>query len=111
MPDGNIITIEEVKTLLKITDTSKDALIGALIPIVESDLSEYLNNDFNEDYPPALKGYLADMIGYRAKKDHGVVLSETVARYSVSYTNTADFIDGYPGSIMKGLTKWKKVRW
>lgn len=115
MPEepGIIITIAEVKTLLQITGTSKDALITLLIPIVESDLLEHLNNDFAdyEDYPPALKGYLADMIGYRAKKDHGVVLSETVARYSVSYGGATEFIAGYPATIMTGLSKWRKVKW
>jgi hypothetical protein len=115
MPDepGEIITIAEVKTLLQITGDSKDALITMLIPIVESDLLTHLHNDFAEHdgYPPALKGYLADMIGYRAKKDHGVVLSETVSRYSVTYGGANDFIDGYPGSIMKGLNKWRKVHW
>ena len=106
-----IITIAEVKTLLQITDSSKDVLITALIPIVESDAMEYLNNDFGGDYPEALKGYLADMIGYRAKKDHGIILSETVSRYSVSYGGSTEFIDGYPATIMKGLNKWRKVKW
>jgi len=108
---GVIITIAEVKTLLQITDSSKDALITLLIPIVESDLLEHLHNDFDDDYPEALKGYLADMIGYRAKKDHGVVLSETVSRYSVSYGGAAEFIAGYPATIMTGLSKWRKVKW
>jgi len=108
---GEIITLSEVKTLLQITDNSKDDLINLLIPITESDLLEHLNNDFDGQYPPALKGYLADMIGYRAKKDHGIILSETVSRYSVTYGNSSDFIAGYPASIMKGLEKWRKVKW
>ena len=113
MPEepGVIITIAEVKTLLQIIDSSKDTLITMLIPIVESDLLEHLNNDFDDDYPEALKGYLADMIGYRAKKDHGVILSETVSRYSVSYGGATEFIAGYPATMMTGLSKWRKVKW
>ena len=107
----SIITKAEVKTLLQITGDSKDDLIEMLIPIVESDLLEYLNNDFDEDYPEGLKGYLASMIGYKAKKDHGVVLSETVSRYSVTYGSGAEFIAGYPATIMSGLSKWRKVKW
>jgi len=112
MPEepGEIITIAEVKTLLQITGTSKDTLITALIPIVESDLLEYLNNDFDEEYPPGLKGYLAKMIGYRLDKTSDNVASETVSRYSVSYKSGADFIAGYPSTIMTGLSKWRKAK-
>jgi len=108
---GDIISLAEVKTLLQIPDDSKDALITMLIPIVESDLLEHLNNDFEGEYPEALKGYLASMIGYKAKKDHGIILSETVSRYSVTYANATEFIDGYPATIMSGLSKWRKVKW
>lgn len=107
----SITTLSEIKTLLQITDDSKDALITALIPIVESDLLEYLSNGFVDGYPTALKGYLADMIGFRAKKDHGIILSETVSRYSVTFSNPADCIAGYPSTIMSGLSKWRKVKW
>jgi len=113
MPEepGVIITIAEVKTLLQITDSSKDAIITALIPIVEDDLLEYLNNNFDEDYPPGLKGYLAKMIGYKLDKTSDNIASETISRYSVSYKSGTDFIAGYPSTIMTGLSKWRKVKW
>ena len=113
MPEepGVIITIAEVKTLLQITDSSKDALITLLIPIAESNLLGHLNNVFDEDYPPGLKGYLVKMIGYDAKNNYGVILSETVARYSVTYKDDTEYIAGYPSTIMSGLERWRKVKW
>lgn len=41
-----IITLAEVKTLLQISDSSKDSLITALIPIVQSFITSYCNNYF-----------------------------------------------------------------
>jgi hypothetical protein len=43
-----IITRAEVKTLLGITDTSKDALIDALLPLVQDDLINYCNQHFDK---------------------------------------------------------------
>lgn len=108
----DITTLAEVKTLLQITDTSKDALIEMLIPIVQDDLLTYLNNDFPDGYPSALKLYVANMINYRLQKPKDNVKSESIDDYSVTYNNnSADMIAGYPTSIMSGLSKWKKARW
>jgi len=41
-----IATLAEIKTLLGIADTTKDAQITALIPLVEDDLLTYCNNSF-----------------------------------------------------------------
>ena len=41
-----IATLAEIKVLLGISDTSKDAQITALIPLVEDDLLTYCNNPF-----------------------------------------------------------------
>lgn len=41
-----IATLAEIKTLLGISDTTKDAQITALIPLVEDDLLTYCNNTF-----------------------------------------------------------------
>jgi len=104
-----IITLDEVKTLLQITNTSKDAHIEMLIPIVQDDLLTYLNNDFKEGYPPALKDYMARMINYKLQKTDNIK-AESIDDYSVTFNND-NFIAGYPASIMSGLSKWKKVRW
>lgn len=42
-----IATRSEIKTLLQITDTSKDSLIDALIPIVQDEIVEYCNSHFS----------------------------------------------------------------
>jgi hypothetical protein len=41
-----IATLDEIKLLLQITDSSQDALITALIPICEDYLIDYCNNSF-----------------------------------------------------------------
>lgn len=106
-----IATLEEIKTLLQITDTTKDTLITALIPIVENDIFEYLNNYFDdyEDYPAALKVYVANMVNFRIQKPKDGISSESISRYSVSYN--IDGEGGYPASITRGLNKWRKVKW
>jgi NADPH-dependent 7-cyano-7-deazaguanine reductase QueF len=106
-----IATLAEIKTLLQITDTTKDELITMLIPEVESDLLEFMNNTFDGVYPEWLKPYLADMINYRIQKRSGGIASESIARYSVSYKSSQDFIAGYPAEIMKGLYKKRKLKW
>ncbi len=113
---SDVITLAEVKTLLQITNTSKDSLIEMLIPIVKDDLLTYLNNNFTVDsvttYPSALKLYMANMINYKLNKPKDNVKSESIDDYSVAYnTDSTSTIAGYPVSIMKGLEKWKKVRW
>ena len=45
-----IATLAEIKTLLGITDTSKDAQITALIPMVENDVLQYCNNSFESAF-------------------------------------------------------------
>lgn len=41
-----IATLAEIKTILGITDTTYDAVITAILPGVENDLLEWLNNKF-----------------------------------------------------------------
>jgi hypothetical protein len=45
-----IITLNETKSLLQITDTTKDTLITNLIPIVEQAICDYCNNEFIDEY-------------------------------------------------------------
>ena len=44
-----IATLAEIKVLLQITDTAKDALITALIPILESDIFDYCKSTFSHN--------------------------------------------------------------
>ncbi|MCP4650304.1 MAG: phage head-tail connector protein [PVC group bacterium] len=61
-----IITLDEVKQFLQITDTSQDALISALIPPVQDWLVGYLNNYFEIDYDDVESdtGYSSDAYYY-----------------------------------------------
>ncbi len=49
-----IITLADVKSLLQITDTSKDALITTLIPIVQDKVVRYCHNTFDM---PMIRSY------------------------------------------------------
>jgi hypothetical protein len=42
-----IATLSEIKVLLQITDSIKDALITELIPILESDIFDFCNSNFD----------------------------------------------------------------
>jgi hypothetical protein len=45
-----ILTTAECKTLLNITNTAKDTMIAALLPIVEDNIRKYCRNDFLHNY-------------------------------------------------------------
>lgn len=105
-----LITLTEAKLLLQITDTSKDALITALIPIIESDVREYCNQDF-QDAPtePSWEAWMklpaAKMIGFSMDLDAGKGMkSESQGGYS--YTRE-DSLGGYPMGIMHSWDKAK----
>jgi len=108
-----VITLAEVKTLLGITDTSKDVLIAALIPMVESDIKEYTNRLW-VDGPaePAwaawMKPPVARMINWlmSAQSLNGLT-NESIGTYS--WTKAAD-IGGYPGGLWSPFDKVKFAR-
>lgn len=60
-----IIDKEEFKRLLNYTKTENDQLIESLIPIVQADLCEYLNNYFHDDYIAYDMGQCAFVSGSR----------------------------------------------
>ena len=61
-------------------------------------------------YPKALQMVAAQMVNYRlANRDYGVK-SETVSRYSVTYTGAVEMSGGYPKSLMSGLNKWRNPK-
>jgi len=45
----SLMTVAEVKTFLRLTDTTYDTLITYYIPIIEEDICEYLNNWFEDN--------------------------------------------------------------
>ena len=107
-----VITLTEAKTLLQITDTSKDALITMLIPIIESDIKEYCNQQF-EDAPtePSWEAWMklpaSKMIGYQIEATTIGMKSESQGGYS--YTKE-DLAGGYPIGIMHSFDKVRMTR-
>ena len=78
-----IITVDEVKTLLEITGTSKDKIIENLIPLVQDFVLTYCNNEFliSNRY------YIAGSIAFVEGDPPTITDSE-------SYFETAKFTDG-----------------
>lgn len=120
-----VITVSEVKTLLQISDSSKDALITALIPMVQDEVIEYCNYGFGtdldpvaEDWPSGIKIPVAKMIGYNMAQMSGGgasigLQSETQGGYSYqregSNGSGSQVSGGYPPSIYTSLDKWRRV--
>lgn len=112
-----IITKEEAKLLLQITDTSKDLTIELLIPIVEDFVKTYCGTDFTdaqgkEDFPIGIKLPTAQLIGFNLQKQNMQgVKSESLADHSISFDGT----NGYPKSMLAGLDMYvagsNKIRW
>jgi hypothetical protein len=107
-----VITQDEVKTLLQITDSSKDDLIDMLIPIVEADITKECNVLPTE---AGVKIPASMMIGYLMNKwqNGGASLgisSESQGGYS--YVSTSEFGNntGYPASITGMLKKYKIIK-
>ena len=101
-----ITTLAEVKTILRISDTSKDDYINAVIPMIEGYIKDYCNNVFldeneTENYPEGLKLIAIKMIEYNLNQSG--VQSEKLGDYSVTYTTD------YPDFIMRGLRRYRRV--
>lgn len=106
-----VITLAEYKAIRGITSTAKDAQISALIPIVQSEIIAFCNQDFNEgtpeeSFPANLKGTAADMITFRMSGGlSGGKKSESIDGYTYSLDDIGD--SGYPKGIEKGLLRNK----
>lgn len=106
-----VITVDEVKTFLQISGSSKDALITALIPEIEDDLRvtcnrTFLDSEGAEAWPDGLKLTVSDMIGFRMDKGRDLK-SESQGGYS--YTKQDIGSSGYPVTIEKKLAKFTFV--
>lgn len=107
-----IITLSEVKTLLSIKYDAKDDLINLLIPSVDDDIKAYTGQSFVDDVPAGLKIYAARMIGYNLNNmDKSGIQSESISRYSVTFSINSNVTSGYPADIISGLNKYRKLKW
>lgn len=99
---ATVITIDEVKTLLKITDTTKDDLIETLIPMVQDDISTYCNTT---TFYNGMKPCAALMINYLMSASENTGLqSEGIGTYNYQ---RASGKNGYPDMIYQTLDKYK----
>lgn len=113
-----VITTDEVKVFLQISDTSKDDLIDALIPVIQDNIIEYCNDDFTvnsvQTFPTGMKLPAAQMIGHDMAIMSGGggsigMQSESQGEYSYTRSNQGS-VGEYPQSILASLNKWKKTR-
>ncbi len=110
-----VITLEEYTLLAGITGTAQDALITALIPMVQSDIVSICNYDFgegtdDEDFPEGMKLYAAQMITYQSVAAGNVATMQSESIDGYSYSRAEIGRSGYPSSIETGLkSKWGRV--
>lgn len=106
-----VITLAEYKTLRGITGTAQDAQISALIPIVQEEIIQFCNQDWNagtadEDFPDGLKSVSANMITYQMSgAQAGGKKAESIDGYSYTKDDVGD--SGYPVGIEKGLARYR----
>ena len=101
---GNLISVDEVKQILQISGSAKDAFIDTMIPVVQDFTLKFCNITFAcaETYP-ALKLPLSQMINYQLGKPSNVQ-SEKIGNYSVTYGSTT-----YPEHITAGLKPFRQA--
>lgn len=102
-----IVTLAEVKTLLSISDDTKDDQIEMMIPIVEDFVTKYCNDDFTDEdgvtsFPAGLKLPTAQLIKFQM--EFKGVAGSTVGDYSVS------FFANIPDGIRSMLRPYKKLK-
>lgn len=113
--EGMIVTLEKVKRLLGITDTSQDGRIEALISTAEADYLSIRGRAFETDadggtvYPDGAEGVAAEMVAYKlatlGKMDG--IQGETIGSYS--YTKDANLDHGYPAGIVGRIRRYGRI--
>jgi hypothetical protein len=109
-----ITTLASVKTILEIDGTDKDAIITALIPLVEEEYLLIRNKAFDVDddgntvYPTgsemtAIRMIEFQLLGKPMNGTVGTVSSESLSRYSVSYASINRL---YPNHILNGIKRF-----
>jgi hypothetical protein len=110
-----ITTLEQVKLILGITGDSKNALITALIPLIEEDYLAIRNKAFDLDdegeivYPTGAEFTAIRMIGYKLNtQGQDGVASESLSRHSISYQQgSGTGVAGlYPASVIGAIKRY-----
>lgn len=114
-----ITSLNNVKTILGITTTESDDYITALIPLVEDDYLSIRNKDFDKDehgntiYPSGSEMTAIRMIGYlmERKENNNLgegIKSETISRYSVTYSGDNSTQFGYPKGLVGSIKRFAR---
>ncbi len=107
------LTLSEYKALAQISGTAQDALITAILPLVEADIQDFCNRDFAEGWPNAVKIYAAKMVSYQiATLEQGAandLQSESQGGYSYTKAGSSEMYLGYPVGVIGGLRRWRFV--
>jgi hypothetical protein len=101
-----VITLSEVKVFLQIGDTSKDALITALIPIVEDEIKAYTNQEWADPWPVWMKIPVAELINVQLQTPTNGMKSESQGGYSY----TRESADATKAALMKLFDKVRMAR-
>jgi hypothetical protein len=109
----SVISLDEVKTLLQISGTSKDALIEVLIPEIEQHWINYCNVSFADPWPAGMKITSSKMIGYQMAQMKGAAASvgkQSESQGEYSYTRGTGTSGLYPAEILKDMDLFKVAR-
>lgn len=98
-----ITTIDNIKAVLQIEDTSKDLTISAMIPMIEEFVKDYCNNDFIDGFPKGLELSAIRMIAFNLFVKPGIT-KQAIGDVEVDYEPT------YPADILSNLNKYRKMR-
>lgn len=102
------MTVDEVKTLLRISGTQYDDYLNIVLPLAKEYVIDYCNQEFkddqgNESFPGGVKLAIAKMCEFHMMKQAGVQ-SESLARYSVTYSSE------YPSEVKTILNNYRRPK-
>ena len=98
-----ITTIDNIKSILQLENTSKDLSIMAMIPMAEAFIQDYCNDEFLDGYPKGLELAAIRMIAYNLTVKPGIT-KKVIGDAEV------DFNPEYPADILSSLNKYRKIR-
>jgi hypothetical protein len=94
--------MDNIKLLLGIADTSKDALLTLLTSIAEDEVKAYCNI---VDIPANLGNVIAEIVVIKYNR----IGSEGIA--SQNFSGAAEsFTDSYPASVLAALQRYRRVK-
>ena len=98
--------LEQIKTLLGITDTESDALLGIMIDDARSAIISYLNR---KDFPEGLNFAIREMV-VKAYKESVLDGVTSIERGDTSISYTAIDSSYFDEKLLRAFSKYKKIR-